>query len=77
MAPGYGSGYRQEVRVTLDGRGELPAEMWGENGVPWSDVADARSGSRTTIYRDDGRKLVIEPRHGRLTTRVRGASDDR
>jgi len=65
MAPGYGSGYSQDVRVTLDGRGELPAEVWSDYGVPWSDVADAKSGTRTTIYMEDGRKLVIEPRHGR------------
>lgn len=57
-----GTGEKQEVRATLDGLGELPAEMWGDYGVPWSDMADAKSGTRTTIYRDDGRKLVIEPR---------------
>jgi hypothetical protein len=64
MAPGYGSGYSQEVRVSLSGRGEIPAEVWSDFGVPWSDVEDAKSGTRTTIYRGDGTKLVIEPRHG-------------
>lgn len=64
MAPGYGSGYIEEVRVTISGRGEIPAEVWSDFGVPWCDVADAKSGTRTTIYRDDGTKLVIEPRHG-------------
>jgi hypothetical protein len=65
MAPGYGTGYSQEVRVRIDGIGEIPAEMWSDYGVPWSAVTDATSGTRTTIYGDDGRKLVIEPRHGR------------
>lgn len=65
MAPGYGSGYSQEVKVTISGRGEIPAEVWSDFGVPWSDVADAQSGTRTTIYMSDGRQLVIEPRHGR------------
>ena len=65
MAPVYGSGYSQKVRVTLDGHVELPAEMWSDYGVPWNDVADAKSGTRTVIYRDDGQKLIIEPRRGR------------
>ena len=65
MAPGYGSGYSQEVKVTISGRGEIPAEMWSDYGVPWCDVADAKSGTRTTIHRGDGTKLVIEPRHDR------------
>ena len=65
MAPVYGSGHSEDVRVTICGRGEIPAEEWSDFGVPWSDVADAKSGTRTEIYRDDGTILSIEPRHGR------------
>ena len=65
MAPGFSNNDNQQVRVSLTGRGELAPQSWSDFGVPWCDVADAKSGTRTTIYRDDGTRLVIEPRHGR------------
>lgn len=65
MAPGFDDNDNQQVRVILSGHGELFPQQWSDYGVPWSDVADAKSGTRTSIYRDDGTKLVIEPRHGR------------
>jgi hypothetical protein len=64
MVPVCGSGYSQEVKVSISGRGEIPAEMWSEIGVNWSDVADAKSGTRTTIFRGDKSILIIEPRLG-------------
>jgi hypothetical protein len=65
MAPGNGRGYNKDVMVVLDGRGELPAEVWSDYGVPLYAVSDIKAGARTIIYRNNGSKLVIESRHRR------------